>query len=173
MTITECDVPRTSVLDRNVVAAAYFRDAWCAPLARPEISVTDIFSAVFAHHPLWIKGVLIARNRIARGCGLDAPDAHEVFHPAIRPRYAVGDTIGVWPIFALTDNELVAGRNNKHLDFRLSVLKSQQDGPARVVLSTVCNVHNRAGRLYLFFVIPFHRWGMQRLIANAINAGRL
>jgi len=32
---------------------------------------------------------------------------------------------------------------------------------------------NAFGRVYLFFIIPFHKWGVQRLIANAAAAGRL
>ena len=50
----------------------------------------------------------------------------------------------------------------------------QVDGdPASVVVSTVCVVHNNFGKRYLFFVVPFHRWGVQRLIARAISAGRM
>jgi hypothetical protein len=87
--------------------------------------------------------------------------------------YSVGDKIGVWPIFFLTETELVAGRDNKHLDFRLSVLRSTDGEIASVVVSTLCTVHNAFGKLYLFFVIPFHKWGVRRLISNAIIAGRL
>jgi hypothetical protein len=85
----------------------------------------------------------------------------------------VGDKIGVWPIFALTETELVAGRDNKHLDFRVSVLKETDGGTASVVVSTLCTVHNAFGKLYLFVIIPFHKWGVRRLMRRAIMAGRL
>jgi hypothetical protein len=42
-----------------------------------------------------------------------------------------------------------------------------------LVVSTICTVHSLSGKLYLFFVVPFHRYGVQKLIANAIAAGRL
>jgi hypothetical protein len=77
------------------------------------------------------------------------------------------------PLFALTATALVAGRDNKHLDFRLPVLKVTEGVTTSVVVSTVCTVHNLFGKVYLFFVVPFHKWGVQWLISKAISAGRL
>lgn len=173
MPVVECDIPASSVLDRPLVEAAYFRDAYRAPLLRPSASTVDIFFAVFGHHPAWMKRVLIARNRIASLCGLEAPTASEISKLDVKSHYNVGDTIGVWPIFAMTENELVAGRDNKHLDFRLSVLKEADGVRETVVVSTVCKVNNRFGKVYLFFIVPFHRWGVQQLLSRAIAAGRL
>jgi hypothetical protein len=120
-----------------------------------------------------MKLLLIVRNQAASLIGLDAPTASEILHVEIRDRYAVGEKIGVWPIFSLSEHELVAGRNNKHMDFRLSVLKVPDGGGMSVVVSTVCTVHNLFGKCYLFFIVPFHRHGVRKLIANAIAARRL
>ena len=171
--IIECEVPATSLLARDVIESAYFRDSYRAPLAQPNASVVDIFFGVFGHNPIWMKRVLIARNRIALLCGLDAPAAAAIMNPEVKSSYRVGDTIGPWPIFALTQTELIAGRDNGHLDFRLSVLKEIIDGVPNVVISTICTVHNRYGKVYLFFIVPFHRWGVRWLMTRAINAGRL
>lgn len=173
MTTMKCDVPSVSVLDRHLIENAYFRDSYRTSLRDPHASVVDIFFAIFGHHPRWMKAILMIRNRIASLCGLDAPTASEILHPEIKSSYSVGDTIGVWPIYALTETELVAGRDNKHLDFRLSVLKVMEGETASVVVSTICTVHNTFGKIYLFFIVPFHQWGVQRLIARAITAGRL
>ena len=173
MAIVECEVPVASVLDRQLVDAAYFRDAYRAHMCRPNATVVEIFFAVFSHHPAWIKWALRIRNRIASACGLDAPTADEIMNQQMRPAYEVGDKIGPWPIFALSPNELVAGRNNKHLDFRLSVLREPHGAAASTVISTICTVHNVYGKIYLFFIVPFHKWGVKQLIARAIASGRL
>jgi len=173
MAIEKCDIPAFSVLDRRLVEAAYFRDSYRAPLSRSRVSPVEIFASLFAHHPAWMKILLIARNGVASFCGLDAPTASEILYPRFKGSYAVGDKIGVWPIFSLTETELVVGRDNKHLDFRLSVLKVVEGEKASVVVSTICTVHNAFGKVYLFFVAPFHKWGVRRLITNAIIAGRL
>jgi hypothetical protein len=171
--VVKCDIPVLSVLDRRSIETAYFTDSYRAPLSRPRASVTDIFFGIFAHHPVWMKVLLMLRNRIASLCGLDAPTASEVMNIEIKGGYGVGDKIGVWPIFSLSETELVVGRDNKHLDFRLSVLKVMEGERASVVVSTICTVHNAFGKLYLFFVVPFHKWGVQRLISNAVVGGRL
>jgi hypothetical protein len=78
-----------------------------------------------------------------------------------------------WPIFFIGDDEIVAGRSNKHLDFRLSVLKAIDGDAMSVVVSTICTVHNVFGKIYLFFIIPFHWNGVQSLMSNAVVAKRL
>jgi hypothetical protein len=173
MSVVECDMPSGSMLDREFIEHAYFRDSYRAPLSRGELGIVDIFFGIFAHHPLWMKLLLIIRNKLASLAGLDAPTASEIIHVEIKDRYHVGEKIGVWPIFSLSEDEVIAGRNNKHIDFRLSVLKVPDGDGTSVVVSTVCTVHNPAGRLYLFFVVPFHRFGVRKLLANALAARRL
>ena len=173
MTIVECDVPSGSMLGREAIEHAYFRDAWRAPLRRSELGIVEIFFAIFGHHPLWMKLLLIVRNKVASLVGLEAPTASDILHVEIRDRYVVGDKIGVWPIFALSENEVVAGRDNKHLDFRVSVLKVPSGDAPSVVVSTICTVHNLSGKVYLFFVVPFHKYGVRKLLANALAAQRL
>lgn len=173
MKVVECDVPSGSMLSRELIERAYFRDSFRVSLNREDLSVTDMFLAIFSHHPLWMKLLLIARNKAASLAGLDTPTASEILHPDIKDRYVVGEKIGVWPIFSLSEDEVVAGRNNKHLDFRVSVLKLPEGDGSSVVVSTVCKAHNRSGKLYLFFVVPFHRYGVRTLMANALTARRL
>lgn len=173
MTIVECEVPVSSVLERRLVDAAYFRDAYRAPLRKQGASMVEIFFAIFGQLPGWLKWALILRNWIASFCGLEAPTAEEIMHPELKSSYLVGEKIGVWPIFAITSNELVAGRNNRHLDFRVSVLREFNGEQVNVVVSTICTVHNSFGRVYLFFITPFHRWGVQQLLTRALIGGRL
>lgn len=173
MSVVECDLPSSSMLTRELIERAYFRDSYRAPLNRHELGVTDIFLAIFAHRPWWMKLMLIARNKVASVVGLDAPTASELLHAEAKDRYVVGETIDVWPIFLLSENEVVAGRNNKHLDFRVSVLKERDAEGSHVVVSTICAVHNLFGKIYLFCVIPFHRYGVRRLVARALAARRL
>lgn len=173
MTIARCAFPSASVVDRGLIDSAYFQDSYRGPLSRPRANVTDIFLAIFAHHPIWMKLILIVRHRIVALFGLEVPAMSDVVHPTLRSDYRVGDTIGVWPIFALTNSELVAGRDNKHLDFRLSVLKELNGDEASVVVSTICIVHNWFGKAYLMLIVPFHKLGVQLLLSRAVAAGRM
>ena len=124
MNVVKSDVPSGSMLSRDVIEHAHFRDSYPAPLSRRDLGIVDVFSAIFAHHPLWMKLLLIVRNKVASLAGLDAPTASEILHAEIKDRYVIGEKIGVWPIFALSEDEVVAGRNNKHMDFRTLGAKS-------------------------------------------------
>jgi hypothetical protein len=173
MNVAECGLPATSMLDAGWVEAAYYKDSYCAPLSRPDAPVVDIFQGIFAHHPPWMKAALILRNWVVTFFGLDAARASEVLRFQARGTYAVGGKLGVWPILALTETEVITGRDNKHLDFRLSVLKLTGSGKADAVVSTVCKVNNLFGKVYLFFVLPFHKWGLKKIISRAVIAGRV
>jgi Protein of unknown function (DUF2867) len=173
MSIIECEVPALSMLDRRLIEGAFFHDAYRAPLSRPRAGVVEVFFAIFAHHPAWMKTVLVLRNWLASCFGLEVSTTAEIMRPQMKTRYNVGEKIGAWPIFYLSEIEVIAGRNNKHLDFRLSVLKEASGVSSTAVVSTICTTHDVFGKVYLVLVIPFHKWGVQRLMSQALAQGRL
>jgi Protein of unknown function (DUF2867) len=118
-----CDVLSESALDKTLIEGADFSDAYRASLRRPKAGVIEIFFASFAHRPVWMNLLLIARNKVAGFAGFETPTTSELLNIEKRDRYIVGQKIGPWPIFLLVADELIAGRDNKHMDFRLSIMK--------------------------------------------------
>jgi hypothetical protein len=173
VSVVECDVPRHSALGKDLIERADFRDAYRAPLSRSDLSVVEIFFAIFAQRPRWMDLMLIARNNAAALAGLEVPTTAEIINMEKRDRYFVGEKIGPWPIFFLGSDELVAGRDNKHMDFRLSIMKMRDGIRPSIVVSTLCMIHNKFGQYYLSSIIPFHKFGLPRLLANALAAQRL
>jgi len=174
MNIVECGVPSASALGREVIESAYFCDSYSAPLTRPDLAIADIYAAIFAHPPLTMKLLLIVRNAIVRPLGLRAPPAGQIMRPELKGRYAVGEKVGLWSIFFIDENEIIAGADDRHQDFRVSVLRVHAaGGAASVIVSTICTVHNLFGKIYLFFIVPYHRHGVKTLLRNAVAAGRL
>ena len=104
---------------------------------------------IITDFPGWAKGLVALRNVIVAPFGLmpDGPKAE--------------DRLGPFPVEADTGDEIIAGFDDKHLDFRVSVMSS--DG--RVTLATWVRRNNIGGRLYLAIILPFH-------IAIARNALR-
>jgi hypothetical protein len=172
VSVVESDVPRNSALGKDLIERADFRDAYRAPLSSSAVSVVDIFFGIFAQRPGWMNLMLIARNKVAALAGLEVPTTLEITMMEKRDRYFVGEKIGPWPIFFLGSDELVVGRDNKHMDFRLSIMKIHDDSSC-VIVSTLCMVHNRFGQYYLSAITPFHKAGLRSLMANAIDARRL
>jgi hypothetical protein len=95
MSVVECDVPRHSALGKDLIERADFRDAYRAPLSRSDLSVVEIFFAIFARRPGWMKLMLIARNNAAALAGLEVPTTSEIMNMEKRDRYFVGEKIGL------------------------------------------------------------------------------
>ncbi|NNK66076.1 MAG: DUF2867 domain-containing protein [Rhodobacteraceae bacterium] len=109
----------------------YAVDAEMTPRQAAEI-ITDF--------PGWARFLLVIRRVVTAPFGLDndGPDA--------------ADRVGIFPVESEDEGELIAGFDDKHLEFRVSVLR---DG-GRVHLATWVNPHNLGGRIYLAAIMPFH-----------------
>jgi hypothetical protein len=84
-----------------------------------------------------------------------------------QPPYSPGQQIGTFTIQAISDNEVVLGENDKHLDFRTSLLIRRSIN-SEIVISTVVRTHNNTfGKLYFFIVKPIHR------IISALTVNRM
>lgn len=95
---------------------------------------------IITDFPGWARLLLRVRRLVTTPFGLsnDGPEAE--------------DKVGIFPVESETGHELVAGFNDRHLDFRVAVLS--QGG--KVFLATWVHPHNIGGRLYLGAILPFH-----------------
>jgi len=66
------------------------------------------------------------------------------------------------------------GEDDKHLDFRLSVLRSPDLSPTlggQLTVSTVVHCHNLLGRAYILVIAPFHRLVVKASLRRAARIG--
>ena len=71
-------------------------------------------------------------------------------------------------------DEIVFGVDDRHLDFRLSMLYRRTDprGTSKTaVLCTVVHCHNRLGKIYLAIIAPFHRAVVRSGLDRATRSG--
>jgi len=87
---------------------------------------------------------------------------------------AKGNRVGLFKIYSTSATEIVLGEDDKHLDFRVSVLCSGEAPMAskrQLVVSTVVHCHNRLGRIYILLIAPFHRLVVQSSLRRAARIG--
>ena len=65
--------------------------------------------------------------------------------------------IGMFPVLSETPDRLVAGFDDKHLDFRVVVDVATSGHGQDVTATTLVKTHNLLGRVYLAIILPFHR----------------
>jgi hypothetical protein len=133
--VTATDLPAQSLL-HDRLATGDFLDCYCVAsdlsARRAAETITEL--------PNWARFLLRIRRVLTSPFGLsnDGPPAR--------------DKIGIFPVETETGDELIAGFNDRHLDFRVSVLSRN----GKVFLATWVHPHNFGGRFYLKAILPFH-----------------
>jgi len=131
-----------------LLAGAQFVDAYSIAIEGAALDARRAAENMLTRVPRWIEVLLALRNFLVAPFGLktSAPD-----QPGTR------DIIGLFPVVDQTPDRLVAGFNDKHLDFRLVVDVTSAGHTQRVTATTLVLTHNLLGRTYLAFIRPFHR----------------
>ncbi len=99
--------------------------------------------------PKWVLALLKLRNLLVGVFGLKTgvkDEAQKTFFTVVENN----------------EDEIVMGEADKHLDFRLSIMKNKSNDT--VLLTTVVHFNNVWGRLYFFPVKPFHKIIMKVLL---------
>ncbi|MGB0391205.1 MAG: DUF2867 domain-containing protein [Salibacteraceae bacterium] len=76
----------------------------------------------------------------------------------------IGDSIAIFEVLAKNEKELMTGQTDKHLDFKLSFISYLENDQKIVELATTVKFHGLLGKVYFFFVKPFHRFFMRGLL---------
>lgn len=115
---------------------ADFLDCYTVSAAMPVRDAANVIT----DFPDWARFLLLIRRIVTTPFGLDndGPEA--------------ADRVGIFPVESETPTELIAGFDDKHLDFRVSVLSLD----ATISLATWVAPHNFGGRAYLAAIMPFH-----------------
>lgn len=129
------ELPKQSALHRRIESADFI-DCYCVSSCLTPRKAAEIITSF----PSWANMLLRLRGFVTAPFGLsnDGPDAE--------------DKLGAFPVESETDYELIAGFNDRHLNFRVSVISN--DGC--VYLATWVHPHNIGGKLYLRAIMPFH-----------------
>lgn len=95
---------------------------------------------IITDFPAWVGKLLMVRSLLTAPFGLDndGPDA--------------ADKLGLFPVEHSDPHEVIAGFNDRHLDFRVSVMATN----GQVSLATWVHTHNFGGKAYLAAIMPIH-----------------
>jgi hypothetical protein len=132
----------------TLLAGAQFIDAYRIGIEDSTLDARHATETMLARGPRWIDALMMLRHLIVAPFGLktSAPNVS-----------GTADIIGLFPVLSQTPDRLVAGFDDKHLDFRV-VVDVENSGEGRnVTATTLVKTHNLLGRTYLAVILPFHR----------------
>ena len=131
-----------------LLAGAQFADAFSIEIGDRNLDARRAAERMMARQPRWAEALVSLRNLLVAPLGLKTSG----YNPAA-PR----DMIGIFPVVSETPDRLVAGFNDRHLDFRVVVDVTAPGDVRQVTATTLVKTHNRFGRTYLAIIMPFHR----------------
>ena len=152
------EIPPT-VDSGTLLAGAQFVDAFSLEVDGGALDARRAAERMFARSPAWIDALLRLRNMIVAPLGLKTSGAKET----------VREMIGIFPVLSETPDRLVAGFNDKHLDFRVVVDVATFPNTQQVTATTLVLTHNRLGRIYLAIIKPFHRLIVPALMRQIVS----
>ena len=169
-----CELPEASTLRAHLSRFDHL-DSFEIFGSKPHLSMVDIYAALLGQLPASFKHLLVLRSLLVKPFGIAGVGYRELTAPIDTSRsYVTGERIGRWTLYDQLPDEIIAGADDKHLDFRVSVFRERQhERGIRLVLSTGVMTHNAFGRAYLATILRFHRFGVTQLLTNASRAERV
>jgi len=133
---------------------AYFHDCYRIAAPGADICALELYLHVTSQTPGWVNRLMALRNWLVGLAGLK--DLGHLGALGAKPasEYRVGDRVGIFSLIYLSQDEVLLGDSDKHLDVVLSVCKAPLGA---VSVTTVVHVHNWLGRLYMLPVTPLHK----------------
>jgi hypothetical protein len=138
-----------------LLSGAQFADAFRIAVDGPPLDARDAAQRIMGRSPRWVQSLLALRNALVAPFGLKTSGAGEK---------AAGGVIGIFPVLSETPDRLVAGFDDRHLDFRVVVDVAASGQGQQVTTTTLVRTHNLLGRAYLAIILPFHRLVVRSLL---------
>jgi len=172
MKIVKTSFPEKSIL--NTIENKYdYVDSFqgCYTDDENKITSTEIGKAFFLSGPKWVGKLFTLRNKIVAIFGLKTSKELNNRQKLLNTfKCEPNERIGLFKVFNKTENEVILGENDKHLDFRISLLKTPNHIEKKnIIITTTVKYNNWFGKLYFISVKPFHKLIVPVMLKSIIN----
>jgi len=145
--VEESSIPQASTISKEL-SGAYYSDCYSFHTKQPNRKALRIWLDHAAKIPKWINFLMACRNKIVSVMGLkNLGHLGDIDRNKPLDKYKVGDRVGIFTLIVLSDNEIILGDSDKHLDVKVSVFKENRESEL-ILMSTVVHIHNFSGKLY-------------------------
>ncbi|WP_248724176.1 DUF2867 domain-containing protein [Seonamhaeicola sp. ML3] len=160
MKIREETIPNTNAI-KSALSKIDFKDTFATTNKTDDLKT--ISNLIFGTFPGWIGFLMKLRNTLVKPFGLkvDMPEDYNI-------DFKVGGYSGFFKIYNILDNELILGADDKHLNFRVSILDSSEPS-FNIKVTTLVEYNNFFGKTYMVIVAPFHRIVVKSMVKRAYN----
>ena len=132
----------------------------CYELNIPNSDLTAIAAAqtMLSRFPFWVRLLIRVRDAVTGLFGLKSSS---------ELRAEGWEKIGFFPVVSKSDNQVVLGFDDRHLDFRVVIdVRNDDQGRRLVDATTLVRRNILLGRIYLAIITPFHRLIVATMLAD-------
>lgn len=145
------------VLPHPALPSADWADRYAVMTRNDDATALDVVRKMFGRSPRWVGLLLSLRNFIVGLFGLKSAELG----------IAEGERIGAFPVVSASDDQIVLGFDDSHLNFRIIVDVTAAGSQAgKLAVTTLVDRHNLFGRIYIFAITPFHKLIVRTLLAR-------
>jgi hypothetical protein len=173
MTVIKSTLPETSILNAGCAKHDYVDSFMCVLIDRENtLSSTDIGKAFFTSSPKWVDKFFKLRNYLVSMIGLKTPGNMDRQAELRKFNCEPGERLGLFKVFSKTEEEIILGEDDKHLNFRVSLFMQHDEQDAQkkhLTVSTTVKYNNLFGRLYFLPVKPFHKFIVPSMMKGMVK----
>lgn len=142
---------------------AYLLDTYSATMAGAHSeSMLSITQLIFRTQPAWMRALMMIRDVAVSPFGIRTSAQREKEMPS-------AEGYGFFYVMDESPNEIVLGADDRHLDFRLSIMRRATGTDTELLITTAVQVNNWLGRIYIQTIRPFHHLLVQRTLLRVVR----
>ena len=171
MITSSIHIPDKSQLDRKDYD---YVDCFSAMVNDPNdrLNPMTVCRALVNSAPQFVETLMGLRNKIVKVVGLKTGEDQPSTRAEALEQFTgkPGEYLGLFKIYEHTDTEIILGEDDKHLDFRLSLLLTPSDsGSKKLSMTTVVTYNNWMGPTYFTVVKPFHKVTAKAMLKGIVR----
>jgi hypothetical protein len=170
--IQPAELPAYSLAYKSFSRIDFIDSYTCLFNSDKPLSVDDTVMAFFnASSPL-ISTLFSLRNKLMKPFGLKVSDINSREAQLKQFQVEPGNSLGLFKVMGRSDNEVLIGEDDKHLNFRISFLLTKHPELANhysFTLSTIVLINNSFGKLYFVFIKPVHKFIVPSMMKGIVK----
>jgi hypothetical protein len=154
--------------ENSIISDGFERIDYCDTyevVTKTNDSIDKLTTKIFKI-PDWVALLMKIRNTLVKLFGIKTGDTNDINESEY---YPIGSKAVYFTVIDRNDKEIVMAEEDKHLNFRTSVLIRRKGSSEFVNLTTIVKYNNIWGRIYFMPVKPFHQIIIKSLMKRLIK----
>jgi hypothetical protein len=154
--------PKNTLITKDLESIDYF-DSYMI-VKETDDSIDKITERILTL-PYWVKTLLNIRYiLIVKPFGLQTGMKKQEHLVKVQDEHLYQNNFGEVSIIDKNENEIVMGDDDKHLYYRVSILKRNTEKRFEIYLTTIVKFKNNWGKVYFAFIKPFHKMVVKSML---------